>query len=76
MTTMVCANCDRTGIKWIGDLLNYPMTWCPHCGGNNCQKIETSKPSEGDSCPYCGEGDLVAKSDGILVCEKCGDEWR
>lgn len=38
MTTMVCDNCGRTGIEWVGPLHHPTGTKCPHCGGVNCQR--------------------------------------
>lgn len=51
MTDMVCANCGRTGIAWVGPLDNPTGTRCPHCGGENCQRVA---PSEGQRCDECG----------------------
>ncbi len=35
---MICDNCGRTGIRWVGPLSNLTHTECPHCGGRNCQR--------------------------------------
>lgn len=35
--TMMCGNCNRYGIVWVGPLTNLTGTKCPHCGGVNCQ---------------------------------------
>lgn len=44
MGTMVCSKCGKTGIYWknLGNprVLSPPYTYCPHCGGRNCQQIE------------------------------------
>jgi DNA-directed RNA polymerase subunit RPC12/RpoP len=40
MMTMVCENCGRTGIRWMGALSNLTHTECPHCGGINCQRVD------------------------------------
>lgn len=38
--TMICVLCLNVGIYWSGDLLNNPHTYCPHCGGTNCHKLD------------------------------------
>lgn len=37
MGTMVCSICGKYGLYWknLGGLS--PWTYCPHCGGTNCQ---------------------------------------
>ena len=35
---MICDNCNRTGIRWMGPLTDLTHTECPHCGGRNCQR--------------------------------------
>lgn len=35
--TMICDNCGRVGIRWMGPLSDLTHTECPHCGGTNCQ---------------------------------------
>lgn len=35
--TMMCGNCNRYGIHWVGPLGNLSGTKCPHCGGTDCQ---------------------------------------
>lgn len=38
--TMICDDCGRAGIRWMGPLSNLTHTECPHCGGVNCQRAE------------------------------------
>lgn len=46
--TMICSQCGRAGIRWMGPLVNLTHTECPHCGGTNCQEPE---PVEDDDQP-------------------------
>lgn len=48
--TMICSNCNRIGIHWVGPLGNLTGTRCPHCGGENCQR--EFEPV--DQCRECG----------------------
>ena len=68
---MICANCGRTGIRWMGPLANLTHTECPHCGGQNCQRpdpvaCETCEgegliDTRGTECPECcGSGRIAA----------------
>jgi hypothetical protein len=43
---MICSQCHRTGIRWMGPLSELTHTECPHCGGINCQAVETVEPEE------------------------------
>lgn len=45
--TMVCGNCGKIGIHWVGPWGNLTGTECPHCGGTNCQIVE-------EQCSECG----------------------
>jgi hypothetical protein len=38
--SMICGNCNQTGIRWVGPFSNLTHTECPHCGGTNCQVAE------------------------------------
>lgn len=38
--TMICDDCGRFGIRWMGPLSNLTHTECPHCGGINCQRSD------------------------------------
>ena len=39
--TMICDNCGRFGIRWMGRFSSgLTHTECPHCGGINCQRAE------------------------------------
>lgn len=40
--TMICDLCGRTGVRWMGPLSNLTHTECPHCGGRNCQRVDTA----------------------------------
>jgi Ribonuclease G/E len=40
MTDMICDNCNRYGIRWMGRLTELTHTECPHCGGKNCQRMD------------------------------------
>lgn len=44
--SMVCDNCGRTGIRWMGLLSNLTHTECPHCGGTNCQRMDAPEDDE------------------------------
>ena len=46
---MVCDICGRTGIRWMGPLTSLTHTECPHCGGRNCQRVNTPDLEE-DQC--------------------------
>ena len=48
MTTMICSNCGRMGIYWknLGSASLMPWTYCPHCGGRNCQEPEPMEVEE------------------------------
>lgn len=47
MADMICAICGRLGIRWMGPLSNLTHTECPHCGGQNCQRVPESDEDEG-----------------------------
>ncbi len=49
MSDMICENCGRVGIRWMGPFSNLTHTECPHCGGRNCQ-IAVPEP-----CAECGQ---------------------
>ena len=59
MSTMVCGRCHQYGIYWknLGGL--QPYTFCPNCGGGNCQMPEEPReedgPDEEDSDLSAGE---------------------
>ena len=40
--TMICDNCGRAGVRWMGPLSNLTHTECPHCGGQNCQRPDNA----------------------------------
>lgn len=46
--TMMCGNCNRYGIVWVGPLTNLTGTKCPHCGGTNCQIPGEDEPEYDD----------------------------
>lgn len=45
---MICDNCGRSGIRWMGPLTNLTHTECPHCGGINCQRAEPVESDDAD----------------------------
>ena len=51
--TMICDNCGRTGIRWMGPLSNLTHTECPHCGGVNCQRADDVDDDEGGFDAEC-----------------------
>ncbi|HJH21636.1 MAG TPA: hypothetical protein K8W20_23385 [Pseudomonas lactis] len=51
--TMICENCNQTGIRWVGSFINLTHTECPHCGGTNCQQVDQPE----DRCSECGSVD-------------------
>jgi hypothetical protein len=46
MSTMVCGNCGRYGIYWKNLSGLSPYTYCPNCGGTNCQTPEEPREEE------------------------------
>ena len=46
MSTMYCAKCHLIGIYWknLGGINEY--TFCPNCGGVNCQQVEIENEEE------------------------------
>jgi len=55
---MICSNCGKAGIYWknLGGprVLSPPYTYCPHCGGKNCQKFEEPEEHGGERCQNNG----------------------
>ena len=47
MSTMICA-CGKAGIYWKNLTGLQPYTYCPHCGGTNCQ-VADEQESESDN---------------------------
>lgn len=47
MAQMFCSRCHRYGIYWknLGGMNQH--TYCPHCGGVNCQEMETLEEENG-----------------------------
>ncbi len=39
MSTMICNNCGQYGIYWKNLTGIHPFTYCPNCGGTNCQRL-------------------------------------
>lgn len=52
---MICGNCNKIGIHWVGPYGNMTGTKCPHCGGTNCQLADQSHPDEPETAT-CGCG--------------------
>ncbi|RON33686.1 hypothetical protein [Pseudomonas brassicacearum] len=55
--TMICNNCNRLGIHWVGPYGNLTGTKCPHCSGTNCQRDvqpEAADEEEVDEEVECG----------------------
>ena len=52
MGEMYCSKCYRFGIYWknLGGMNQH--TYCPHCGGINCQQVEEIEDPE----PELGNG--------------------
>jgi len=48
MSQMICGNCGKYGIYWknLASQYDAPSTYCPHCGGTNCQKMEVEFEGE------------------------------
>lgn len=55
--TMICGNCNQTGISWVGRFSNLTHTECPHCNGTNCQQVDQPE----DRCPECGSVDCIGE---------------
>lgn len=53
--TMICGNCNQAGIHWVGPYGNLTGTRCPHCGGENCQRVDQPEPEEIETAT-CGCG--------------------
>lgn len=51
--TMICGNCRRSGIRWMGPFSKLTHTECPHCGGQNCQVEDQQE----ERCSECGDVD-------------------
>ncbi|MGV6396941.1 hypothetical protein ACTUVN_002636 [Pseudomonas caspiana] len=69
--TMICDNCNQSGIRWVGPLGNLTGTECPHCGGTNCQREEQPEEEE----VQCGCGRKYGSpnfDDGRYY---CGSQW-
>lgn len=50
MSNMICGQCGRPGIKWVGPMSRLSHTECPHCGGKNCHR----EAEQLDVCRGCG----------------------
>uniref|UniRef100_A0A6M3KD68 Uncharacterized protein n=1 Tax=viral metagenome TaxID=1070528 RepID=A0A6M3KD68_9ZZZZ len=46
MTMMVCSICGRYDIYWKNLTGLSPYTYCPNCGGTNCQIPEPQQEEE------------------------------
>ena len=57
MSEMICKHCGRRGIYWKNLASQYygPYTYCPHCGGTNCQKREEEFEEEEENQEQQGE---------------------
>lgn len=45
MATMICSICGRAGIYWKNLTAIFgAYTYCPNCGGTNCQRPEPLYP--------------------------------
>lgn len=65
--TMICDNCGKTGIRWMGPLTNLTHTKCPHCGGINCQRVDPVA----EVCEICGDPADDYSLDGEWLCDQC-----
>lgn len=52
---MICGNCKKTGIRWMGPMSRLTHTECPHCGGQNCQ-IDGDSEEDDPEIETCGCG--------------------
>lgn len=48
---MICARCGHAGIRWMGRFSNLTHTECPHCGGTNCQIVDSGDGDEPEEEP-------------------------
>jgi len=62
---MICGNCNKIGIYWKGTIDNM-HTYCPHCGGTNCQA-----PQAVTACNSCGN---PVTEEELFACHGCGIE--
>ena len=63
--SMICDNCNQTGIRWVGPFANLTHTECPHCGGKNCQRADQPEESEPEIAECgCGATGEVNYDDG------------
>ena len=82
MGTLVCSKCGKTGLYWknLAGILYPPYTYCPHCGGTNCQQIiDEDMIEEGmyvsDKCQFCNTCGPKAEP---FLCAECRErifEW-
>jgi len=63
--SMICSNCNKVGIHWVGPLCNLTGTKCPHCGGENCQLADQPEEEEPEIAECgCGATGEVNYDDG------------
>ncbi|MFK3971068.1 hypothetical protein ACI2KS_10115 [Pseudomonas sp. NPDC087358] len=63
--TMICGNCNKFGIRWVGPFGNLAGTECPHCGGTNCQQEAEAEEEELETATCgCGATGEVNYDDG------------
>lgn len=67
--TMICGNCNQTGIRWMRPMSQLTHTECPHCGGTNCQLADQPDLEEAEFPSWAHDN-----GDGTFTCEcaSCG----
>ncbi|MEO8640921.1 hypothetical protein [Pseudomonas sp.] len=63
--SMICGNCNQSGIRWMGPMSRLTYTECPHCGGTNCQIADQPEVDEPEIATCgCGATGEVNYDDG------------
>ena len=69
---MICGNCNKIGIHWVGPCGNLTGTKCPHCDGENCQIVDPQEEEEEEEvmCGCGSERGVPNADDGRFYCNR------